>query len=399
MYGRKPYPFKKTAGQRVLIASDDIIYMQRALSLACGGLGRVAPNPAVGCVIVSADGSEVVGEGRTADGGRPHAEVVALEAAGEAARGATVYVSLEPCAHHGETAPCAEALVRAGVARVVVACNDPDERVSGRGIDVLRDAGIEVVQDVCCEEAEGLNAGFFLRVTEARPWVTLKIAVSADGKIASAAGVRTQISREEGSAYMHQLRATHDAILVGMGTVLADDPLLSARGEGAEGHVMTRVVLGDVSKLPSDSKLLQTSFAHPLLILHNSNVGVGISGEGTTEGVAPELEGASEVEGASEGASISGATGVTFVEVDTRDIRAVLVELASRGITRLMVEGGAQVMESFLAAGYGDELHILRSPMKIGEQGLGVDLDLCGFTQVEKHSLGQDMLEIYARSE
>ncbi len=350
---------------------QDIELMNRALDLAREGLGRVAPNPAVGCVVLDTAGA-VVGEGRTADGGRPHAEVVALGMAGEAARGGTVYVSLEPCAHHGKTPPCAQALIDAGVARVVVACHDVDPRVSGRGIKMLRDAGIEVAQGVCEAEALALNAGFFLRVTQNRPFVTLKIAVSADNKIAEKPGVRTQITGVEASAYMHHLRSRHDAILVGMGTALADDPLLTARVDGLE-HTITRVVLGDRKCLSQDSQLVKSADQHPLIIFDRH----------CEEQCDEAIHGLPQ--------------SLTLLRND--GIENVLNQLAERGITRLMVEGGAKVMHSFIEAGYGDELHIMRAPYVIGESGLAIDLDdapaKLGLELAEKRAVGEDVLEIY----
>ena len=223
-----------------MMTSDDIAYMKHALSLARRGLGRVAPNPAVGCVIVS-DGT-VVGYGWTADGGRPHAEPQALAMAGRLAKGACVYVSLEPCSHYGQTEPCAEVLIDTGVARVVVACTDPDPRVSGRGVEMLKAAGIEVVEGVLEEEALALNAGFILKVTEKRPFVTLKCAVSSDNKIAVAPGESTQISGPEAHRYLHHLRSFYDAILVGKITWAVDKPRLTTRIDGYE-HKAQKVVM------------------------------------------------------------------------------------------------------------------------------------------------------------
>ncbi|MEP5152674.1 bifunctional diaminohydroxyphosphoribosylaminopyrimidine deaminase/5-amino-6-(5-phosphoribosylamino)uracil reductase RibD, partial [Planktotalea sp.] len=204
--------------------------MKMALSLARRGLGRVWPNPAVGCVIVK-DG-RIVGRGRTQDGGRPHAERVALAQAGAAAKGATAYVTLEPCSHHGKTSPCSHALIDAGIARVVAAMEDSDPRVSGLGFQQLRDAGIEVDTGLCAEEAARDNAGFFLKTEMGRPLVTLKLALTLDGRIATRTGDSQWITGPQARREVHALRARHDAVLVGAGTARADDPSLTVRDMG-----------------------------------------------------------------------------------------------------------------------------------------------------------------------
>lgn len=220
--------------------ADHHAHMQHALHLARRGLGRVAPNPAVGCVIVKDE--RVIGRGRTQDGGRPHAETEALKQAGEQAQGATAYVTLEPCAHHGKTPPCSEALIKAGIAHVVIACTDPDPRTAGKGIAILQEAGIEVTTGICEDEALQLNAGFFLRITKNRPYITLKIATSADNKIAAAEGERTTITGPIAHRYTHLLRSLHDAILVGKTTNEVDNPKLNTRIEGYP-HDLKRFVL------------------------------------------------------------------------------------------------------------------------------------------------------------
>ena len=203
------------------VSQFDLAHMRAALALARRGLGNTWPNPAVGCVIVNE--GRVVGRGWTQRGGRPHAETEALARAGSAATGATAYVTLEPCSHHGKTPPCAEALIGARIARVVAAVEDPDPRVSGAGIARLRDAGVEVETGLCAEEAAELNAGFFCRVTHGRPLVTLKLATSLDGRIATANGESRWITGPAARERAHLLRATHDAVLVGTGTAFADD--------------------------------------------------------------------------------------------------------------------------------------------------------------------------------
>lgn len=318
--------------------------MHMALNLARRGLGRVAPNPAVGCVIVKHD--VVVGRGWTGDGGRPHAETLGLAMAGAQAKGATVYVSLEPCNHHGQTPPCSQALINAGVRRIVVACQDPDPRTAGHGILAMRGAGIEVVSGVLEEEARALNQGFFLRVGQNRPLVSLKCAISADGKIAAAPGERTQISGPLASRYVHLVRSQHDAILVGAETARVDQPQLTTRINGYE-HQSLRVVLDKGICLPDE-----------------------------------------------------------VIDVGPRDLSAVLGALAERGITRLLVEGGAKVLSSFLEAGYCDQFYLFKSPKEIGAGGVDA-LNGHDIYQIEQEfdlkpyksiSLGEDLLEIFERS-
>ncbi len=210
---------------------NDMRHMRHALALAGRALGQAAPNPAVGCLIVSSDGT-IVGRGWTGKGGRPHAETVALAQAGDAARRATAYVTLEPCAHVGQTPACADALVQAGIARVVAPIEDPDPRVSGMGFARLRGAGVDVTTEVLSVEASKLNAGFFLRVRERRPLVTLKIATSADGRTTSAAGESHWVTGEDARRFGHLMRARHDAILIGVETAIADDPMLTCRLAG-----------------------------------------------------------------------------------------------------------------------------------------------------------------------
>src|SRR5882724_5724649 len=247
------------------LREDDIGHMRHALRLAARALGHVAPNPAVGCVIVADDGC-IVGRGQTQAGGRPHAETVALSQAGKLARGATAYVTLEPCAHHGQTPPCADALVAAGIARVVGATIDPDARVAGTGFARLESAGVKVTRGVLEAEARALNLGFFRRVTEGRPLVALKIAQSADGYVADAQGNSRWITSEAARRHGHLLRARHDAILVGVGTVLADDPALTCRLPGLEHRSPLRIVLDSHLRMPLTSKLVRTARDHPTII-------------------------------------------------------------------------------------------------------------------------------------
>ena len=357
---------------------NDFHHMRHALALAARGLGRVAPNPAVGCVIVSRDGT-VAGRGWTGRGGRPHAEAAALDQAGEAARGATAYVTLEPCAHHGETPPCAEALVRAGVAHVVGAIEDPDPRVSGRGFERLRQGGIDVHTPLLEREAADLNRGFFLRIREKRPFVTLKVAASMDGRIASAGGESRWITGTDARRFGHLLRAKHDVVLVGIETVLADDPLLTCRIAGLEQDSPVRVVLDTRLRMSNHSRLARSARDVPTLLYT-----------------------------VSQGGSALAECGVEIVTVarDARgrpDIGAVLTELASRGITRLLVEGGASVHASFLDRGYADRLELFRGPLALGASGLPAIDALAAFSLDEAprfvsagtRQLGADLLETF----
>ena len=358
---------------------NDIRHMRHALVLAARGLGRVAPNPAVGCVIISQNGT-IVGRGSTGRGGRPHAETIALAQAGEAARGATAYVTLEPCAHQGETPPCANALIEAGVARVVAPIEDRDPRVSGRGFEKLRAAGIDVATAVLAKEAAELNAGFFLRLRERRPFVTLKIAASFDGRTTDSAGDSRWVTGEESRRFGHLLRARHDAILVGAETAIADDPLLTCRIAGLEDRSPIRVVLDTRLRLDESAKLAKTACEIPTWVFT-----------------------------ASEGGGALRARGVSVISVskDARgrpDISTVLNELAARGVTRLLVEGGAAVLATFLGRGLADRIELFRAPIALGAAGhaaiealaaLGLD-EAPRFSSVGTQRLGPDLLESFS---
>lgn len=361
---------------------DDADHMRHALVLAARALGQTAPNPAVGCVIVSEDGV-IVGRGCTAKGGRPHAETVALQQAGEAARGGTAYVTLEPCSHMGVTPPCADALVVAGIARVVVAVSDPDPRVNGRGLARLRQAGMAVNTGVCGDEASELNAGFFLQVREGRPLVTLKIAQSLDGKTATANGESHWITGEAARAFGHLMRARNDAILVGAGTALADDPMLTCRLPGLEDRSPARVVLDSRLRLPAGSKLAQTAQDVPTLVFTTAPGGEALQ-----------------------------ACGVEVIRVDGDStgrprLEAVLANLARRGITRLLVEGGATVHAAFLDKGVADRLEVFTSSMVLGAAGHSAVEALAALTLDEaprfkatrRRSVGPDLLVSYTRGD
>ena len=354
--------------------------MRHALRLAERGLGNTAPNPAVGCVIVSAEG-HVVGRGWTQSGGRPHAETTALTQAGDLAKGATAYVTLEPCAHHGKTPPCAEALVKAQMARVVGAILDPDPRVAGAGFALLEGAGIAVTLGVLENEAHALNLGFFKRVTDGRPLVALKIAQSADGYVADAKGNSKWITGERARAHGHLLRARHDAILVGIGTVLADDPALTCRLPGLTARSPLRIVLDSRLRLPPDSQLARTAKDHPVIVFTAAKHGGDAL---TAQGVQIE-RGSADQEG-------------------RPDIVAVLEALGKHGLTRVLVEGGPAIHASLLKRNLVDLIHLYRAPLLIGEGGQAAiasfgasELKVAQrLTLVERMDLDPDVLESFA---
>ena len=334
--------------------------MRAALALARRSLGRTWPNPAVGCVIVK-DG-RIVARGRTQDGGRPHAEVDALNKAGEAARGATVYVTLEPCSHFGKSPPCADALVRAGVARVVSAMEDPNPSVNGQGHARLREAGIAVDVGEGAREAAEINAGFLLRLRAGRPLFHLKLASSLDGRIATASGESKWITGEGARADGHRLRAIHDAILVGAGTVAADDPDLTCRLPGLKAYSPVRIVLASKAGLAETSKLAMTARQVPVWLLCTS--------------AAPAAR-----------REALHKAGIEIIEVaaagDGRvDAAAAAQALGQRGLTRVLVEGGGQVAAAFLKAGLIDRITSYRAGVVLGADGRSAVGEL-GFNQLD----------------
>lgn len=325
---------------------DDARHMRHALALGARGLGTTWPNPAVGCVIVA--GSRIVGRGWTQTGGRPHAEVRALAQAGAAARGGTAYVTLEPCAHHGQTPPCAEALIAAGVARVVTALQDPDPRVSGRGHTMLREAGIAVTEGVEAPAARAAHLGFLTRVTKGRPVVTLKLATALDGRIATANGESRWITGPQARRAVHALRLTHDAVMVGTGTVRADDPDLTVRDLGA-GHQPVRVVLDSRLSCDPRSKLGQTARAVPVWMCHGPDAS-------PTGRAAWAATGARLIGCAAPGGRVSAA--------------AALRALGAAGLTRVFCEGGGYLAASLLREGLVDVMVTFSAGRVIGGDGL-----------------------------
>jgi diaminohydroxyphosphoribosylaminopyrimidine deaminase/5-amino-6-(5-phosphoribosylamino)uracil reductase len=352
---------------------DDARFMRLAISLGTRGLGQVWPNPAVGCVIVR-DG-RILARGWTQPGGRPHAEAMALAQCD--ARGATAYISLEPCAHHGRTAPCAEALVNAGVARVVTALTDPDPRVVGRGHARLRAAGIELVERVEEKAARAVNQGFLLRVTHGRPMVTLKLALTLDGRLATSSGESRWITGPQARRFVHALRASHDAVLVGAGTARADDPDLRVRDLGVS-HQPVRVVASRGLDLPLTGRLAQSAREAPLWLVHARG----------DPGPWQAL-----------GAQILNVP----IETDGLDASAMLRALAARGITRVLCEGGGALAASLLRGGLVDRLVVFHAGIALGADAraglgaleIGVLADAPRLQLVEARVLGGDVMQVW----
>jgi len=352
-------------------ADADRRFMALALTLAARGLGNVAPNPAVGCVIVQ--GSTIVGRGWTQPGGRPHAEAVALAQAGDLARGATAYVTLEPCAHHGVTPPCAAALIAAGVVRVVSGTTDPDARVSGRGHDLLRAHGVAVTEGVLEADAQDINTGFLSRVRRNRPWVTLKLALTLDGRIATASGASRWITGPEARRAVHMMRAHHDAVMVGIGTALADDPDLTVRDLGITRQPV-RIVMDSRIRLSADSRLIRSISHAPVWICHTGPLR------------------------AMPGARLIGCAANADGSINLAD---ALGRLSDAGLTRVFCEGGARLAAGLLAAGLVDDLVTMTAGRVFGAAGMPSiaaldDIRLPSvpdFALVETRKLGADFMQ------
>jgi diaminohydroxyphosphoribosylaminopyrimidine deaminase/5-amino-6-(5-phosphoribosylamino)uracil reductase len=391
--------------------ADDERFMAAAIRLSRHHTGQTSTNPSVGCIIVK-DGV-VLSSAVTAVGGRPHAETQALALAGEAARGATAYVTLEPCSHYGRTPPCANALVAAGIARVVVCLNDPDPRVSGRGLSILRDAGITVDTGVLEDEGRKALRGYLMRQMKARPHVTLKLAVSKDGMIGRQGAGQVAITGPLSRAQVHVLRAEMDAILVGIGTAIADDPELNVRLPGLEDRSPIRIVLDRHLRLPLTSKLVRTARDFPVIVAalsappsvlpdisptrgeidvwpanpphlaarhassdtSYSEVQDAASLFSPLEGEMPGRAEGGELAPFAETTEILAARRLALAEagveiLDAADLPALLTLLAARGISSLLVEGGATVARSFLDAGLVDRILLFEGPGEIGEGGI-----------------------------
>jgi diaminohydroxyphosphoribosylaminopyrimidine deaminase/5-amino-6-(5-phosphoribosylamino)uracil reductase len=352
-------------------------FMRLALSLGRRGLGRAWPNPAVGALVVKDD--EIVGRGWTQPGGRPHAEIEALRRAGAAARGATLYVTLEPCSHHGKSPPCADAVVAAGIARVVSALEDPNPEVAGAGYARLRDAGIAVDVGIEAAAAKRDHAGHIRRMRDHRPHVMLKLAISADGKAAGAGGKRVAITGEAVRNRVHLMRAQSDAIMIGIGTALSDDPVLTCRLPGMARMSPVRIVLDSGLRLPLHSRLVQSARETPLWV---------IAGEARPR----DAEGALR------------AGGVEVIRIMERDSLAVVLSaLGSRGITRLMVEGGPTLAMNLITRDLVDEAVLFYSPKVIGHDGVVAlnaqakeTLERC-LTRISTEPVGSDREERFER--
>lgn len=356
--------------------------MRLALSLGRRGQGTTWPNPAVGCVIVR-DG-RIVGRGWTAPSGRPHAEPQALAQAGEAARGADVFVTLEPCSHHGQTPPCAQALIDAGVARVVVALGDSDARVSGRGLDMLRAAGITVETGLCAETAQADHAGFLSRIEQGRPMVTLKLASSFDGRTATASGESQWITDAPARRMVHAMRSRHDAVMVGGGTARADDPTLTVRDMGIE-RQPARIVLSRHLDIPMTGKLAQTAQDIPLVLCHGADA---------PEGLVTAWAG----------------LGATMLPCSVRggqlDMSDALQQLGGYGLTRIFSEGGSAIAASLLQADLVDQLIGFSAGVVIGAEGLpaigalGVSRLAAArrFALQSTQAVGPDVMHVWTRA-
>lgn len=358
--------------------------MKAALALARRGLGSAWPNPTVGCVIVK--GGRVVGRGWTQPGGRPHGETEALARAGEAAQGATAYVSLEPCCHWGKTPPCTDALIAAGVRRVVLPIEDPDPRVSGQGIARLRSAGIAVETGLLAAEAAEINAGFFLRLRQGRPLVTLKLAATLDGKLATSSGESQWITGPLARDRAHLLRASHDAVMIGSNTVLTDDPRLTCRLPGLDDQSPVRIIVDGRLRVPLTARVVAEAGQVPTWFI--------------------TLRHGDEVR-----REAFQSCGVELLEVPgtpdhTVDMAAALKELGKRGLTRVLVEGGATLAAVLLRAGLVDRVAWFHAPMLIGGDGipavaaLGIDklADAPRFERIAVEAVGEDVLETLRRA-
>jgi len=362
--------------------NSDRRFMRLAIALGARGLGNVWPNPAVGCVLVQ--GARIVGRGWTQPGGRPHAEVRALAQAGAAARGATAYVSLESCAHHGQTPPCAGALIAAGVARVVTALTDPDTRVAGRGHAMLREAGISVSEGVEAEAARQINAGFLSRMLRGRPMLTLKLALTLDARIATATGQSRWITGPQARRQVHAMRASHDAVLVGAGTARADDPDLRIRDLGMERQPV-RIVADSRLGLSVESRLGRSIAEAPLWLLHG-----------------PQAPG--------DAREIWLEQGATLIEcgldpMGRLDMADAMRRLGDRGLTRILCEGGGGLSASLIAADLVDELAVFSAPHLFGADGTA-GLAAMGVTRILPHhwhlmqarAVGDDLFHLWHRS-
>lgn len=366
------------------VLKTDEAHMRTALALARRGLGETAPNPSVGCVIVAQ--GLVVGRGRTATGGRPHAEVEALRMSGAAARGATAYVTLEPCAFTGKTGPCTAALIEAGIRRVVIGAGDPHPKVNGAGVAQLRAAGVEVTEDILQKECAAVISGFTSVVLRQRPLVRLKLASTLDGRIATSTKQSQWLTGEAARRAVHAIRGRHDAVLVGVGTVLSDDPDLTCRIDGFRASPLVRIVVDSHLRTPLMSRLVRSAGQHPLWILHRN-------GADTLRKRALEAAGVKLIE------QPCCAAGV--------DLVAGLQALAKCGLTRILAEGGGTLAAGLLRDGLVDRLAWFHAPGIIGGDGwpaaqaFGVNslASMPRFRLMAQERFGDDMLTTYRKAD
>ncbi|MDH5771718.1 MAG: bifunctional diaminohydroxyphosphoribosylaminopyrimidine deaminase/5-amino-6-(5-phosphoribosylamino)uracil reductase RibD [Rhodospirillaceae bacterium] len=372
--------------------ATDIRFMRGALALAQRGLGNVWPNPAVGCVIVN--NGHVVGRGWTQPGGRPHAETEALKRAGSAARGATAYVTLEPCAHFGKTPPCADALVNAGIKRAVIATVDPDPRTAGQGIQKLKEGGIDVSEGVLETDAKKINAGFFNLIKNNKPIFALKVAASSDGCIAAGPGKKTDITGTIAKNMGHMLRASHDMVLFGIGTLLVDDPQYTCRLPGMESRTPIRALLDSNLRIPLDARILQTLDKNELWIFCTPNA---------------DMKKQSELED----------LGVKVITVEKLDANAkpdlgwIASYLGKNGISRVLVEAGSNINQAFINAKMVDCIHWFASPINLDqEQEVGAILafnestlakdvlngNIQGFQMTDRRTCGEDTYMVFEKN-
>ena len=350
---------------------SDARFMTLALSMGRRGMGRTWPNPSVGCVVVK--DNQIVGAGTTADGGRPHAEVVALSQAGAKAHGATAYVTLEPCVHTGKSPPCTEALIKSGVARVVAAFGDPDPRVNGKGFRALKAAGVEVVTGVMAGQAACDHGGYFLKNSQYRPFLTLKIATSFDGRTATASGQSKWITDAPARRLVHMMRSRHDAVMVGGGTARLDDPSLTVRNLGIE-HQTVRIVVSRCLNLPDDSVLARTARQTPLWLCH---------GNAATSSQIQKWQ--------DNGAKLI----ICKDSHSLLDLNDMMARLASLGLTRVFCEGGGALAASLIKSDLVDELIGFGAGVLIGAEGqhsMG-DLELDDLVKAQRWSL-EDLQKI-----
>jgi diaminohydroxyphosphoribosylaminopyrimidine deaminase / 5-amino-6-(5-phosphoribosylamino)uracil reductase len=362
--------------------TDHQRYMRTALLLAQRHLGCTWPNPSVGAVIVK--NNQIIATGVTATGGRPHAETQALQQAGADAHDACLYVTLEPCAHQGKTPPCTSAIIQAGIRMVVTGCGDPYAQVAGKGIAQLREAGIHVIENICADEAREINRGFFSVVERKRPLVSLKLATSLDGKMATGSGESRWITGERARQYGHYLRSRYDAIATGIGTVLADDPLLTCRLPGLEDHSPVRIVFDRELRLPLGSNLVKTAKETPVWVVTAPEL---LQSEGKTAEFTP--------------------ASVQFLPLTAQnginELQNTLQLLAEQGITRLLVEAGGKLSTAFLQSGLVDRMYWFRAPFMIGNDGQAAALHgfppelarLARWKHVRQVALQPDLLDIF----